>query len=533
MKRVEDVIDVWIDAGTTSWNCLYYPKRKDLFEKFFPADIILEGTDQVRLWFSMLLICSTIALKKKCYNNVFSHGMILDYQGTKMSKSLGNIISPYEVIDKYGADVFRNYMCQSKAGENMNFEWEDVKQKQRNLLVLWNIHNFLINTTKENNVNPFKITSKNIGTEEKYILSKLNSTIKDVTKLFEEYKLDETIGKIEELFLALSRTYMQLTRDKVSLGSKQDKEAVIAVIYEVLIGVLKMFSIIAPFTPEKIYLNLKEEFKLKEESIHMFKFPKYNEKLINSELEKNMDVYSNVLQNILFAREKAQLGLRWPVKEVIIITTDEETIKALENVKDLLKKQANFKEIKVQPSLEGVKESVKADFKQLGPEFGALAPKIIAKLALDSPQTILKHIEKEGAYKLKIDNKQVEILKKHLIIKRDVPGNFVENEFKNGIIYLNKERTDELEAEGFSREIMRRIQALRKQAELTKTDKITLFVKTDEELMNMFKKFEEQIKEKVGAEILKISNLDPGRKHKFSSKEKVKGKSFEIFFDRV
>ena len=288
----------------------------------------------------MMSICSTIAFNKNSYKNVFCHGMILDYQGTKMSKSLGNIISPYEVIDKYGADILRYYMCQTKAGENINFNWEEIKQKQRNLLVLWNVHNFLINTCKENKVNPENIKNTKLQTEEKYILSKLNSTIKDVTELFDNYKLDETIGKIEELFLVLSRTYMQLIRDKASLGNKQDKETVIKTIYEVFISNLKMFAIISPFVSEKIYQNLKESFKLKEESIHMFKFPKCDTKLINHDIETNMEVYSNVLQSILYAREKAQLSLRWPVKDVVITTTDKETTKSLKNISELLKKQA-------------------------------------------------------------------------------------------------------------------------------------------------------------------------------------------------
>jgi isoleucyl-tRNA synthetase len=533
VKRIPDVIDVWIDSGTAAWNCLEYPSREDYFKKYFPADFILEATEQIRLWFSMLSICSTIAFNKNCYKNVFCHGMILDYQGVKMSKSIGNIISPYEVVDKHGADILRYYMCQTKAGENINFNWEDIKQKQRNLLVLWNIHNFLIDICSENNINPIKIKSIKIKTEEKYILSKLNSTIKEVTRLYDSYKLDETIGKIEDLFLSLSRTYMQLTRDKASLGNKEDKETVIKTIYAVIIEVLKMFGIIAPFVSEKIYLNFKEEFKLKEESIHSFKFPRCDEKMINPRLEKDMDVYSNVLQSILYAREKAQLGLRWPVKEVIIITKDNEIKKALENISDLLKSQANFKELKIQSSLVGIKENIKADFKKIGPDFGALAPKIITALSKDSPETILNHMEKNKSYKIKIDGKEINIVKEHLIIEREVPSNLVENEFKFGFVYLNKERTDELESEGFSREIMRRIQSKRKENELIKTDKIILFIKTDEELKSMLDNFEKQIQEKVGAKQLKISEQNPAKKHKFYSKEKIKDKEFEIFFDKI
>jgi isoleucyl-tRNA synthetase len=537
MKRVPDVIDVWIDSGTASWNCLEYPIREDYFKKYFPADFILEATEQIRLWFSMLTICSTIAFNKNCYNNVYCHGMILDYQGMKMSKSLGNIISPYEVIDKYGADILRYYMCQTAAGENINFNWEEVKQKQRSMIVLWNVHKFLIDMCNENKINPNDIDEKEIikkcSIEEKYIFSKLNSTIKNVTDLFESYKIDQTIGLIEALFLALSRTYMQMVRDKSSLGTKDEKEVVAYTIYSVIFESLKMFSTIAPFICEKIYQNLKHELNIKEDSIHSFVWPKPNSKLIDNELESNMDIASELLQAISFAREKANLGLRWPVKDVLIASKEPKVISALKQVKEILKVQANIKEIIIKEALPNIKKAVKADYAKIGPDFGALAPKIIAKFVTDSPETILKHIEDEGAYRFSVDGKKVEVLMKHVIVERQIPSNIVENEFKYGFIYLNKERNDELESEGFAREIMRRVQVKRKEAGLQKSDRISLFLKVDDELNSMLSKFEEQIKEKVGASAFKISTLEPSKTHAYSSSEKVKDKQFAIHFDKL
>ena len=214
MKRIQDVVDVWIDSGTASWNCLYYPKRKDYFEEYFPADLIIEATEQAHLWFSMLQLCSTIMFGKSCYKNVYSHGMILDFERIKMSKSLGNVISPYEVIDKYSSEILRYYICETGAGENISFSWEDVKQKQRNLIVLINIQNYIIELFKQNGKKISKINPKKLGVEEKYILSLANSSIKKVTGLFEENRLDETITEIEKLFLDLSRVYIKITRDK-------------------------------------------------------------------------------------------------------------------------------------------------------------------------------------------------------------------------------------------------------------------------------------------------------------------------------
>ena len=202
-------------------------------------------------------------------------------------------------------------------------------------------------------------------------------------------------------------------------------------------------------------------------------------------------------------------------------------------MREIIKKQTNVKEIDIQESLPGIKLNVKAGYKQLKLDFKDKIPKIIAKLSVDSPQAILGHIEKEGKYKIKIDGEDVDILKEHLIITRDVPDIYQEVEFRKGFIYLNKEMNDELKAEGYSREIMRRVQSLRKKAGLEKKDRIALFLKTDVELHKMLSKFEKQIKEKVGADKIKISELSPGKKNKFNSKEKVRDKKFEIGFDKV
>ncbi|MBR9683593.1 isoleucine--tRNA ligase, partial [Candidatus Woesearchaeota archaeon] len=248
-KRVPDVIDVWVDSGTAAWNCL--DNDKELIKEWFPADFILEAKEQTRLWFSMLSICSQIAFGKNCYKNVYVHGMLTDIEGRKMSKSIGNIISPYELIDKHGVDVLRYYMCQNNAGQEINFNWNECVVKERNLRVLWNVHKLLINLAAENNTNPFELDSElmeNIfGLEEKYIFSKLHRTIEKVTALFNKYELDDTIGLIEELFLELSRTYIQIIRDKSAVGSKADKDVCLYVLKEVLMGVIKIFAPMVPF----------------------------------------------------------------------------------------------------------------------------------------------------------------------------------------------------------------------------------------------------------------------------------------------
>ena len=208
-------------------------------------------------------------------------------------------------------------------------------------------------------------------------------------------------------------------------------------------------------------------------------------------------------------------------------------MKAIKKLKEILKKQVNVKEINVKVELPGVKFSVKPDYSQLGPDFGDKAPKIIAKLFEESPETILEHLEKDGKFAVKAENEEFNIVKEHLIVRRQCPEPYVEAKFKGGFVYLNKELDEELEAEGYAREVMRRVQALRKKAGLQKSDKITLFIRVDIDSKGILDKWKNIIKEKVNASSLRVSESKPEKKLKHSSKEKVKDREFELFLEKV
>ena len=171
-KRIPDVLDVWIDAGTASWNCLNYPSDPDLLDEWFPADFILEGKDQIRGWFNLLMVASFLAFDKPSFKKVYMNGFVTDVEGEKMSKSLGNIISPDDLIEKHGADVLRYYMCGSSPGEDINFSWDECKLRQRNLTIVWNVHKLLLNLAEKNKLNPYKIAEQDVQLEieEKYII---------------------------------------------------------------------------------------------------------------------------------------------------------------------------------------------------------------------------------------------------------------------------------------------------------------------------------------------------------------------------
>lgn len=537
MKRIPDILDVWIDAGTCAWNCFYYPQREDYIKKFFPADLILEATEQVRLWFSMLSICSQLAMGKNCYKNVYMYGMLRDIDGVKMSKSLGNIITPDEMIEKHGADVLRYYMCQTNAGQDISFSWDGPALKSRYLQILWNVQRFLINLAGENSLNPFEINKsklgKAIGIEEKYIISKSNSTIKRVTELFDAYRFDETIGPLEELFLELSRTYIQMIRDKSSLGTQKEKQACIYTIGHVLLNCVNMFQIIAPFISEAIYQNLKEEFGLKEESINLLPWPKADERMINKKLEQEMETAQQIIQSALAAREKAHIGLRWPIKEIVVVSQNRYVIDTVGRLNEIISRQINSKEVNAERHLPELSVSIKPNYSVIGPAYGQLSPQIIAKLAAENADTVIKEINKKGSYDFEVENEVVKITRGMLNLEHDVPDHYQEVEFKGGFVYLNVERTEELENEGFARELTRQIQNLRKEGRLEKQEAISLFVKVSENSKSRLKSFQNEIKEKVGAQSMEFSVEESKAKFPYRNEFRIKEEDFFIGFEKV
>ncbi|MGV8151248.1 MAG: isoleucine--tRNA ligase [Candidatus Woesearchaeota archaeon] len=522
MEFEGDVLDVWIDAGTTSWNCLDYPNNTELFEKYYPSDFIIEGKDQIRGWFNLLMVASTLAFDKPAFKNVGMHGFITDVEGEKMSKSLGNIITPGEITEKYGADTLRYFVTEITAGEDMSFSWDEIKLKHKNLMIFWNLHTFIIDFQSNNDVKLVSdITKVKLDNEEKYMLSRLNSTIKDVTAELELYHFDNVTHKIEELYMDLSRIYIQLIREKSVIGNDADKQAILYTLYTTYINIIKMFSIISPFITERIYHNLKnvEEFKLDKLSVHEYEWPKYNDSLINETIEKDMKLVQDVMQSMLSCREKLNMGVRWPVAECIIDTQNKDLTNAILDLKDLIMQQINVKKIDLKTF--EVELTVKPNFKNLGKDFGVNTARVVELINANS-KNIASSIKDNKAFNIE----GFEITTNHVIIEKICPEDYVFAEINGATIYLNKNITIELEEEGYAREITRRIQQLRKDSGLSKKDVIELGIKGDIDLS----RFDSTIKEKVGA---KTINYNPSKEYTSTTEEKIKGKKFHIGFDRA
>ncbi len=526
--RVPDILDVWVDAGCASWNCLDYPNTTEHFDALFPADFILEGKDQIRGWFNLLMVASTLTMNRPSFKAVYMHGFVQDALGRKMSKSLGNYILPEEVVSKYGADTLRYYMISgANPGVDINYNFEEMDIKYRNLGVLWNIHKFIVNISANNNIKPKQLSKKSLEVEEKYIFSLANSTIKETTALFEHYALNEVPAAVEKLFLELSRTYIQAIRDKAANGTEEEKQQVLDVCYDVFMKILKLSAPIVPFITEQIYQNFKEAFSLPEESIHLFVWPKQEEQYINKHLEQTMDVAQHTIQAILNAREKVKLGVRWPVLQVKVITTDKEIVKAIEEHKDMIQSMANVKEIIVEQSFSDASITLEPHNKAIGQQFKQLSPHIASYLQNADPKLFMFALEKEGVVRITVENQQVALTKEHIIVKMHAPEHMIAGEYRYGQLYLNATRTPELDNEGYAREIMRRIQELRKTMGLMRKDKVQIHLLVDAQLEKALESLESEIKAKCGITDLVISQEDLPLKHK--AEEEIKGKKIIVY----
>ena len=327
MKRVPEILDVWFDAGVSSWAALKYIENKKAFEEFWPAELNIEGRDQIRGWWNAQIILSEVKFGKKPFDNIMMHGMVLDLAKKKMSKSEGNIISPQDVINTYGRDYMRYYFAKSSKGDDFAYsekEFDDISNVFR---VLNNVNTF---------VNQIESKKLNVEIEDKWILSRFNTTLKQIIENYNSFKFPEVVRLLEEFLMSnLSRTYIQMIRER----SNETKE----MLNEIRLEILKLFSPIIPFMTEKIWQELKEKGIVKEESIHLSNFPKVNEKLIDEEFEKTFWKVLQVIEIGMAERNKVQIGLKWPLAKATLTMPAETNFS--EELKGLIKRQLNLKDI--------------------------------------------------------------------------------------------------------------------------------------------------------------------------------------------
>ncbi len=507
MKRETDLIDVWFDSGSMPYAQLHYPfENKELIDtrSYYPADFISEGVDQTRGWFFTLHAIATMVFDSVAFKNVISNGLVLDKNGNKMSKRLGNAVDPFGAIEKYGSDPLRWYMMTNSAPwDNLKFDEEGVEEISRKFFgTLYNTYSFFALYA---NVDGFTYAEPDVPTEERqeidrWILSLLNTLTREVQDALESYEPTRAGRAIQDFVTEnLSNWYVRLNRKRFWAG-KMDKDKLSAyqTLYTCLETVSLLMAPIAPFYADRIFRDLNAATgRHNVESVHLATFPKYNEAMVNKRLEEQMELAQKLTSLTLALRKKADIKVRQPLSHVMIPTTVQNIKENLESVADLIKAEVNVKEIKTVEGSDGILvKRIKPDFKKLGPKCGK-AMKSVAATLQALPQEEIRKFEENGVYTLCIDGNNIEVSTADVeIFSEDIPGWLVAND-GNLTIALDITVTEELRQEGLARELVNRIQNMRKQSGLNITDKINITVCADAEYCRAIETFAEYIKQQV------------------------------------
>jgi len=495
--REPDLIDVWFDSGAMPYAQLHYPfENKDLIDnkKYYPADFIAEGVDQTRGWFFTLHAIATMCFDSVAYKNVVSNGLVLDKNGNKMSKRLGNAVDPFETIEKYGADATRWYMITNAAPwDNLKFDTEGIGEVQRKFFgTLYNTYSFFVLYA---NVDGFNYSEAEIPINKRpeidqWILSELNSLIKNVDEAFNNYE-PHRAGRAIEYFVDehLSNWYVRLCRRRFWKGDySEDKIAAYQTLYRCLEVIAQLSAPIGPFFTDRLFNDLNSiTNRQKAASIHLSDFPKVDEKLIDKELEERMELAQKISSMILSIRKKENLKVRQPLNKIQIPVLDEHFRKQVDAIKDLILAEVNVKEIEfVNESQTQIVKNLKLNFKTLGKKCGKHM-KAVQAFANQHQTEIISHIEKTGKYAVNIDGEEIVLETEDVeIIPVDIPGWKVANSGPVTVA-LDITLTEPLKQEGIAREVVNRIQNMRKDKGFEVTDKIYVKVLQNEYLNDAIK----------------------------------------------
>ncbi len=519
MKRVPDLIDVWFDSGAMPYAQWHFPfENKEQFEKNFPADFIAEGVDQTRGWFYTLHALAVLLFDSVAYKTVVSNGLVLDKNGNKMSKRVGNVVDPFETLEVFGPDATRWYLITNASPwDNLKFDTEGIKEVQRKFFgTLYNTYQFFALYA---NVDGFTFGEKSIPVNERpeldqWILSSLNSLIKDVTEALDDYEPTQA-GRAVEYFLDehLSNWYVRLSRrrfwkpvDKDNKQGEKDKIAAYQTLYQCLETISGLMAPIAPFFADWLFKNLNNVTgRIKAESVHVADFPQYEKALINKELEDRMQLAQDISSLILSLRKKVNIKVRQSLQKVIIPATDNDFEEKIRLVENIIKSETNIKEVEILPADNNfIKKKAKANFKTLGKKLGAKM-KWAAAAIQELDDSAINKIQ-EGDFLLNPgEEKAIVISAEDIEVStNEIPG--FEIAVKGNLtVALDLVISDQLKKEGFAREFINRIQNLRKEKDFKLTDKILLIIEQKEDIKDIITEFNEYICAEILAEEIEFS----------------------------
>ena len=486
MHRESDLIDVWFDSGSMPYAQWHYPfENKELIDgqTSYPADFIAEGVDQTRGWFFTLHAIATMCFDSVAYKNVISNGLVLDRNGQKMSKRLGNAVDPFETLKTYGPDSTRWYMItNAQPWDNLKFDLDGITEVQRKFFgTLYNTYSFF---SLYANIDGFTYAEADIAIEERpeidrWILSELNTLMKAVDNAYNDYEPTRA-GRLLQDFVTenLSNWYVRLCRRRFWKGDyAQDKISAYQTLFTCLVNIAKMSSPIAPFFTDKLYKDLLGATELTmEESVHLSEFSVSDERFIDKDLEMRMQMAQNITSMVLSLRKKEKLRVRQPLQKIMIPASDAKMKAQINAIKDLVLSEVNVKELEfMSEDSDILVKEIKANFKALGPKYGKHMKAIAAAISAFNQEDIMK-LEKENSYCIAADGTEIEISTDDVFISsQDIPGLLVANN-KGMTVALDVSINEELLEEGIARELINRIQNMRKDAGLEVTDRITLSI---------------------------------------------------------
>ncbi|WKB82544.1 isoleucine--tRNA ligase [Cellulophaga lytica] len=489
MKRESDLIDVWFDSGSMPYAQWHYPfENKELIDenKAYPADFIAEGVDQTRGWFYTLHAISTMVFDSVAYKNVVSNGLVLDKDGKKMSKRLGNAVDPFETMNEFGPDATRWYMISNaNPWDNLKFDLEGIAEVKRKFFgTLYNTYSFFALYA---NIDNFSYTEEDVPLNERpeidqWILSELHTLIHKVDQAYADYEPTKAARLISNFVQEnLSNWYVRLCRRRFWKGDyQQDKISAYQTLYTCLETVARLSSPIAPFFMDRLYKDLTQATtKEKAESVHLADFPKYNEALVNKELESKMEKAQTISSLVLSIRQKEKIKVRQPLQRIMVPVLDDKQKNEIEAVADLIKSEVNVKEIELLDDASGILvKQIKPNFKVLGPKYGK-DMKLIAKAVGELNQDDIQKIEQNGEIIIVIENKSINLqLQDVEILSQDIEGWLVASS-GSLTVALDVTISEDLRKEGIARELVNRIQNLRKESGFEVTDKIDIKILKD------------------------------------------------------
>ena len=512
MHRVPEVIDCWFDSGAMPFAQHHYPfENKELFEKQFPADFISEAVDQTRGWFYSLLAESTILFNKAPYKNVIVLGHVQDENGQKMSKSKGNAVDPFDALEKYGADAIRWYFYINSAPWLPNrFHGKAVQEGQRKFMgTLWNTYAFFVLYANIDNFDPTKYTLDydNLPVMDKWLLSKLNSVVKTVDDCLANYKIPESARALQEFVDEMSNWYVRRSRERFwAKGMEQDKINAYMTLYTALVTISKAAAPMIPFMTEEIYQNLVRSVdKDAIESIHLCDFPKVEEAWINKELEDDMEELLKIVVLGRAARNTANIKNRQPIG-TMYIKADKEMGQFYT---DIIADELNVKEVKFANDVESfISYSFKPQLRTVGPKYGKLLNGIRTALAEINGTEAMNELRSTGLLTLDINGNKVELSEEDLLIETAQTEGYVTEADGDISVVLDTNLTPELIEEGFVREIVSKVQTMRKEAGFEVMDKIHIYAKDNDKILELMKNHKEEIMSEVLAEDMTLGTTD-------------------------